>query len=184
MKSEYRRNQLKLTLQIQVFDPEGELIDERKVGEDLMLDNFKNLIAAIFYPETSSLTTASVKDTGGVSRTLEVLLSTAYFGGTSPTGVRIVVGSGTTTPARTDYKLESQVAEKVPAQSIAADAISWQAEILFTTSVTLSEAGMIGKYYSAAAAALVDVLLFRDLIDPALSIPAGGKCRITYTLGF
>jgi len=181
---ECKRNQLRLILEIEVQDKEGNVIAVRRIEKDLMLDNFKNLLAAIFYPETSSLTTAEVKDTGGITRTLEILLSTAYFGGTSPTGVRIAVGTGTTTPARTDYKLESQVAEKVPTQSIAADAISWQTEILFTTTVTLSEAGMIGNYYSAAAAALVDILIFRDLIDPALPVPAGGKCVVTYTLGF
>jgi len=177
-------NQLRLVLKIEVYDKKGNLIETRKTERDLLLDNFKNFLAAIFYPETTTLTTASVKDTGGVSRTLEILLSTAYFGGTSPTGVRIVVGSGTTTPTRGDYALESQVAEEIPTQSIGADSISWRAEITFTTSVTLGEAGMIGKYYSNAAAALIDVLLFRDLIDPVLSIPAGGTCRVTYTLGF
>jgi len=175
-------NFLKLILEVYVTDQKGKIIQERRIENDLILDNFKKLVAACLFPETTALQSVQLREEGGTLQTFEILLSTSYFGGTSPTGVKLAIGTGETTPSREDYKLASELVREIPTQTIETAAIEWSHTFPITTTTEISEVGLFGKYYSTSAAALQTVLLFWDLIEPPVVVEGGQSITVKYTL--
>jgi len=187
-------------LEIEVRNKEGKLIDRRKKVGDLILDNFRDIIAEVFYPfvtlGNNAWRTAAVVDVGGTARSIAVFSSAntfdpgyagnflhrRYYG--YDVGVRIAIGTSTIAPTRGDYKLGAQVAMGTPTQTIGADYISWAISLTLVEAADIAEAGMRLRCIVAGYAATPtygDILLFRDTFTP-VSVPAGGTISITYTL--
>jgi len=203
---------LKVQLRIEVRDERGRLIAKRQKESDLILDNFRDILAALFIPEFSwaEVTTfrakayekyAALVDMGGTAR------STPVWGGYTPYtdqdrsihlagiagyshlpagsgGVRIRIGTSTVSPSRSDYKLGAEVASGVPTQTVGADYISWAVSIVLATAADIAEAGMSIRCNYSAVGTVVAFTNFLIFRDTftAISVPAGGTISITYTL--
>jgi len=195
-----KKDFLGVKLTIEVRDKEGKLIKKICKESDLILENFRDLIAEVLYPyvtvAVNSWRTAALIDTGGTARSVAVF-STANTADTgdggnflmkrywdTDFGVRIAIGTSTVSPTRADYKLGAEVARGIPTQTIGADYISWAISITLTTAQDIAEAGLM--LYCIVAGytvtpTLADILMFRDTFTP-VSVPAGGTISITYTL--
>jgi hypothetical protein len=163
---------------IAVRDKEGKVLKEICKDGDLVLLNWKKLAAAFGIPfqNTSVL---SVVDYRGYIQTYSVNYLATNLTGSSGTA-NIGLGSDTTPPSESDYKLGSEWAKSgnltITWTNPSPD--EWNASISYTfsTSVqrTLSELGVytFNGY----------VLLCRDVLPEPITIPAGASVTITYTL--
>jgi hypothetical protein len=189
----------KIELTVKGYDQNGKLIAERKVIGDLLLNNFKNWLAAVLRPEeniaSASSRTVSLTDTGGTARSVPVVSSKTITGGSGAIfnyvnanwtyGCRIRIGTGTATPARTDYALGAEVATGIPTQTIGADYIIWAVSITLASAADITEAGLSAywNYADGATAAYANFLLTRDTFT-AVSVPAGGTISVTIKFTF
>jgi len=195
-----RRQPVRVTLRIEVRNREGKLIDVREKVSDLILDNFRDIIAEVLYPLITTTATgwrsAAVVDIGGTSRSLAVFSSAddrdmgeagnflhrSYS--SFDVGVRIAIGTSTVAPSRGDYKLGAEVARGTPTQTVGADYISWAISLTLTAAADIAEAGLMLRCIVAGwgvTPTFGDILLFRDTFTP-VSVPAGGTISVTYTL--
>jgi len=153
---------------VKVWDAEGRLIATRRKVSDLLLLNFLRRIQVEQLYRADSL---ALTEEGGASYT---------FADThNLTDNKIAVGTGTTAPARTDYALESKVAETtaVTVTEIDYATVTAAASITLTTAADITEAGFF--FYSATDAKWF--MMIRDTF-PAVSVPAGGTISITFKI--
>jgi len=203
---------LRIHLRLEVKDRHGKLVGVREEENDLILDNFKEVLAAMLTPyyEWSLVSGAEVKgaevlaalvDTGGTarntaihgvytvgttnSRPINILGVSGYNTiGAGGFGVKIVIGTSTVTPSRSDYKLGAQVAEGTPSKTVGVDYIGWAVSIVLETAADIAEAGLYLRANLSSTGApwyIGNALLFRDTFTP-ISVPAGGTISITYKL--
>jgi len=172
---------LRVELVVEVRDKSGKLVGRRCKSGDLILNNFKNFIATVLYPLTSDLQKASMVSADGVAQTPHILVAAYYFGRYGPTGVQIAVGTGTTAPARDNYKLEAEVKRGTPSQTVGADYISWAVALILDVAATIAEAGLLTQWYCQDIGTLKWFLNFRDTFTP-IDVPAGGTISVTYKL--
>jgi len=193
-----KRGLITVELRVKVRDKDGKLVAVRRKKSALILNNFRDLLAHLFYPEETIAATNKRRITlvnlGGSSVGINVRSATGSAAGYGlcwqtvenvdmKVGVRIRIGTSTVSPARTDYKLGAEVANEVPSQTVGADYISWAVSIVLAAAADIAEAGLSMRAQTAtvAAAAYDNFLLFRDTFTP-ISVPAGGTISITYTL--
>jgi len=190
---------MRVELRVEVRDEEGKPVATRKCRGDLILDNFKELLAAILMPcmtlAAGANTTASLVTLAGEAVSTSIWANSAITSGQglnftgfqrSPdaeVGMWIMVGTSTVSPTRGDYKLGAEVARAIPSQTVGADYISWSVSIVLEAAADIAEAGLMGFIQRNFAASIVvdAILLFRDTFTP-ISVPAGGTISVTYTL--
>lgn len=103
----------------------------------------------------------------------------------STNGSAIVVGSGTTPPIVTDYKLESQITTVSGSASYkrvsAANSDTFTAVATITNTgtepITISEVGLQLKATNNS-----NYMVERTLLESPITIPAGGTGNVTYTI--
>jgi len=194
------------TLTIRAYDRRGRLIAMRFVRQKLILDNFKEILAAFLNPEAAfgaqgtTLSRASAVDMTGLALSPAIvahayipsgerlaaglvnLASQVTSGGGDLVGVRIRIGTGTVTPARADYTLGSEVASGVPTRTIGPDYVTWGVAITLVTGATITEAGMslFGHGYGVNNEywSPKHFLLFRDVFT-GVEVPDGGTISVT-----
>jgi len=182
--------------EVKVYDKRGKLKAFRFMRQELILDNFKNMLAEIIYPlvtvPSGSYRTASMVDVGGVTRAPSIYSGDETTDGYAhgllcsgrvniTLGCIIRIGTSTVAPARGDYALGAEYASGTPTQTIGADFISWSIGITLTTVATITEAGLsclyqYQKYPNSPATA--HFLLFRDTFTGVV-VPDGGTISIT-----
>jgi len=187
-----------VTLIVEARDKNGKLVDRRVKEADLILDNFKNLIAYLFYPEETISAgwrrRISLVNMAGTSTALNVRSTRDVVSGygtcwqtvrqaSMKVGTRLRIGTGTVAPTRGDYKLGAEVASAVPSITIGADYIEWKVAILLTVAYDISEAGLSTRAQLSdnATPAYDNFLLFRDTFTP-ISVPADGSISVIYKL--
>jgi len=205
---------LRVKLRVEARNRKGKLVAERVKEADLMLNNFKNIIASLLIPEFSFAGAAvanqktfeqyaSVVDTGGVTRDvathggftvgagdnflIALLALSGYDAYTSGSlGVRIRVGTSTVGPTRNDYALGAEVANGIPTQTVGADYVSWAVSIVLETAADITEAGLSLRCMagSVGSAPTFVDVLLFRDVFTAVSVEAGGSISITYTLTF
>jgi len=190
---------LRINLRVEVRDKDGKLVDIRRKESDLILDNFRDVLAVLLRPfenlpygVTRAAGLVSVEGSAfnipiwsnednppGQGLTFTGASREPLWGG----GVWIVIGTSTVTPSRGDYKLGAFVARAEPSQTIGADYVSWAASFVLETAADIAEAGLSCNFQSAflATTSWPEFLLFRDTFTP-ISVPAGGTISVTYTL--
>jgi len=206
------RGMLKVKLKIEVRDREGRLVGLREEVGDLILDNFRDILAALFTPDFSwgdgvGIGTiafekyASLVDLGGAARSVPtwggVNIGTGDSRSISFTGlagydlvaggaagITIRIGTSTVSPTRADYRLGAEVAYGVPTQTVGVDYISWAVSIVLEAAADIAEAGLsMGCNYAAVGGAYV---LYPFLLFrdtfTPISVPAGGTISVTYTI--
>jgi len=207
-----RNRPLRVKLRVEVRDKDGSLIDVREKEGDLILDNFRDWLAAILSPrfEWSAVTGvnitgkeiyASLVDEGGVAcdvpavgvRTIGTgdsqvinFLGIAGYDAITPSwlGVQISIGTSTVAPTRGDYKLGAEVARATPTQTVGADYISWAVSIVLEAAADIAEAGLSLTCFDVAVGTYLGRGIFFLFRDTftPVSVPAGGTISVTYTL--
>jgi len=203
---------LKAQLKIEVRDKEGKLVAVRKKEIDLILDNFRDILAALLTPQFdfSDITSpavvgaakyagivdlegtardvpthaiATVGTTDNVGMTITCLSGYDYVIKGS-IGVTILIGTSTAAPTRGDYKLGAQVAWGIPTQTVGADYISWAVSIVLETAADIAEAGLsiFANVVAPLTTRVMKAILLFRDTFTAVSVPAGGTISVTYTL--
>jgi len=193
-----KRKLLGIKLRVEARDRHGRVVGVREKSGDLILDNFRDILATIFYPESTyvlgSRRNADVVDFGGAAVSVPVVSNVDLSSGEGHSmlgawvtefivGVLIHIGTDTTPPTRGDYKLGAEVERGAPTITVGADYISWAVSIVLEAAKTIAEAGMTLRLNYAFSATLVGtrVFVFRDTFTP-IDVPAGGTISVTYTL--
>jgi len=207
-----RSGLLRIKLKVEVRDKHGKLIDMREKEGDLILDNFRDLLAAILTPyvEYSAATTVdytaeevntSLVDLGGTARTVttvgvrtvgasdNVIINFLGISGYDATpagalGVRIHIGTSTVAPSRGDYALGAEITRKTPTQTIGADYISWAVSIVLEAAADVAEAGLslVMTIAPVGSPVMRGGILLFRDTFTPISVPAGGTISVTYTL--
>ena len=181
-------------LSVKVYD-KGALQASVTENNDLVMNNFMNFLQSWLSYETptSAPSTFTMTDTSGTVRTLDgrdstntgitctwacEITSQPYAGG------YIAVGTGTTAPARTDYKLTSQYQSLVtvnpPTYDPSTGNIIFGVGIIAGAATNIAEAGFFENWYIGGSA-WVDFLMFHDAF-PTIAVSAGNTISVQYTV--
>lgn len=184
---------MKAYVTLELFNRQGKRVSRKRFGSRSFVEAFLSLLKAQIDPGTN---VASVTDTGGTDRTL--VDATTNFSCLALSHDRgIVVGSGSTAVAVTDYKLATLIADgtstdelsygvqSVSAMTISDPNASFTIQRDFTNSsgaeITVNEVGIyaVGNYASPGATYFC---IIRDLISGGQAVPDGQTLRVTYTI--
>ena len=174
-------------LEIVVRDSQGNIIKKvTKVG-DPPVKNFLVLFMFAFFEETSpdQILNDTAVDVDGTTRTIYKRVDYAHA--THYDISDIAIGNGTNPQYSIDkYKLDNEIA-RFDIQTFGAFYNSTHMWILFRAQWTnpygdlnITEVGLIWDDYNYQATSTGDFLIFYDVIDPPITVPAGGSITVTY----
>jgi hypothetical protein len=194
-------------IELVVTDREGRVIRRVAVNEDLFnkaLERSNNdfstawfirILRALFEPlSTSGVSSASYTDTTGTARTQD-FKKPMYSTGTGCPSLNdflstvscynrlwVSCGTGTTPPTRTDYKLESEVAEGVASLTVSEDigVITVAGAFTFTADTVISEIGLKWEGTVSGSSTCGKVLLDRTVLSTPITVPAGTTLTVVY----
>jgi hypothetical protein len=182
-------------LSIKVYGDTGALQASVTENNDLVMNNFMNFLQSWLSYETttSAASTFTMTDTTGTVRTL-VGRDSAYTYSTCTwacettnqpyAGGYIAVGTGTTAPARTDYKLTSQYQNLVtvnpPTYDPSTGNIIFGVGIIAGTAAAIGEAGFFENWYIGGTT-WANFLMFHDTF-PTIAVSAGSTISVQYTV--
>ncbi len=171
--------QVKTKYNVKVFDKDGKLLKEVEKSGDLVLNNFLNLLSMLC--GTYSDSSLVLVDESGTERARMLKYWHYYMGHVH--GVNYIeIGTGTTTPTEDDYALASFLARspeltaEVERVAVGQHRITLTHRFDFDTETTITEIGVSGydgSYY---------YLMIRDLLDPSVTVPAGGFLMVGYQI--
>ena len=161
-------NQMNVALNIKVLNPDGTVATNYSYPHDIITNQFINFLAGMWASNgygvpcplannVASGASVSMCDQGaGYSPFVAEYYGSVntYFVGDD--GGYIAIGTGTTTVARTDYKLQTQVGSWSPVTTptISGNSVTVVASITLTSPQTISEAGFaeqLGSTYQGSA---------------------------------
>lgn len=159
---------------------------------DIILDNFGYVVAGLIRQPTSTVNTVPLTDTGGNARTPNLYITSAAGSVTNCNsalaGTRMQLGSGTSTPARTDYAIQTPLATapentffNTGAGSYAAGVVSFSGSVTAGGSGTVNEAIFTGRW-TYTGTTLADFALFHDKLAAGVSFTAGKTLTASYSI--
>lgn len=172
-------------VKIEAFDENMKKIGERNIDDDLLTDNFGSFWKA-FFQEWSIARTQSLTRTDGASVTITINSeSTAIWnpGVGAGRGSRIAIGTGTSSPQRSDYNLEATLSSQVNADAVwisAAGEIRFATTFIYSSPVSISEVGWLFRMYALSSGTWDDFLFSRQ----TFSSLEGIVFTVTYTIKF
>jgi len=184
-------------VRIEHYSRNGKLKRVYKKENDRVLNNFGYLLKAIFYPinKGANVLITGFVDEYGRSFGLQIGLSSYTWDYVYEEERKYYceIGTGTTAPANSDYKLENYhnrgVAE-IYSLDLGADKISitLRASVQATANVTINEVGLSlhtrGRNVEQATWVSAYVLLFRDVLSEGISMLSGEYLAVYYTIEF
>ena len=189
---------IKVLYEVEVRNKQGKLLTKRKGVSKSLLANFMR-----WFKAKISVTTESVVDTDGTSRTI-------IYGGTiSNHGVAgrinaeddnddygIMVGSGTVAVSPEDYQLASKIAHGIGTGQldygtqtfetvvVSNNTSSFRVSRTFTNlsgaSISVQELGIAMKTYTTDQTT-ISILILRDVLASPVSVPDGATLTVRYT---
>lgn len=180
------KGNLRVGLEIEGRDKNGEVIKRTCKDRDMILDNFKLLFLSGLLGEAADVPT---KNEAGGAQT--ICGNIVHFGDAPvnyalhTAGRVLAIGTGTTAPARTDYCLETKVDETtLVSKSVGADYVQFYGALAIAAGADITEAGlflMCHKHIEGNWQATAKILMFRDTFDP-ITVPPLGTITMTYTI--
>ena len=164
-----------------------------KITSNLILDNFGLWLAKIFSTLTTTNQSFTGVNTGGANSPIHSrALTSNVFNITSggAVGVRLIVGSGSTPPARTDFFVQTKFitapenalfASGFPVYNSVLGNFKNLGSILARGSGTINESALVDRMRTQASG-IADLSLFRDIISPAVPFIAGQSIALEYTI--
>jgi hypothetical protein len=181
-------------LSVRVYD-KGVLQASVTENDDMVMNNFMNFLQSWLSYEgaSSASSTFTMTDNSGTARTMvgrdsagtATTCTWACEINTPPyAGGYIAVGTGTTAPARTDYKLASQYQSLVtvtqPTYDPSTGNIVFGVGIIAGTAASISEVGFLENWY-VGSTSWVNFLMFHDTF-PTVVVAPGNTISIQYTV--
>jgi len=172
------------------------LLKDKKTNEinsNLILNNFGLLLAKLFSTLTTSNQSFTGVNTSGAnipihSRALTSNVFNITSGGS--VGIRLIVGSGSTPPARTDFFVQTKFviapentlfASGFPVYNSGLGTFKNLGSIIAGGAGTINESALVDRMRTQASG-LADLSLFRDIISPAVPFIAGQSIALEYTV--
>lgn len=168
---------------IKVFRKDGSLKAKRVIKDDLLLDNF------IEYHKDLANLDVSLTLTDGTDVTWDLTAgntdeSQNYEAYWSPDN-KIAVGTGTTSPSRSDYDMESTAAETTEVTvDLGTGFVSWSATITLSSATDVTETGLYSEVPGGGTLVTnnpshVWLFLMRETFS-AISVAAGESISISF----
>jgi len=163
---------------------------KRSLKNDLGTDWFGRFLAALFKnTPLSGSETFDAYDTSGASHTIEVKFYARSYQfnatGDCDVGCYIGIGTGTTAPTKTDYKLASEVERKAASASYTdgGDYVKVCASFTLSTTTTIWEVGLYYKCgYDHGGSVGPIILLDRTVLDSGVDFEAGVPMGVCYKI--
>ena len=195
-------NQMNVALNIRVLNPDGTVAANYSYPHDIITNQFIKFLAGMWgyngngaaCPSANNVGSGtSVSMCGGTGQAYSPFVS-AYYGSVNTAyvtndGGYIGIGTGTTTVARADYKLQTQVGSWAPVTTptISGNSVTVVASITLTSPATVSEAGFAeesGACYQASCplgGTTYMFLFFHDTFA-GFAVSTDQTVQIQYTL--
>ena len=172
------------------------LLKDKKTGEiksNLILNNFGLWLAKIFSTLTTSNQSFTGVNTGGVNSPIHSrALTSNVFNITSggSVGVTLIVGSGSTPPARTDFFVQTKFltapenalfASGFPVYNSGLGNFKNLGSIIAGGAGTINESALVDRMRTQASG-IADLSLFRDIISPAVPFISAQSIVLEYTI--
>ena len=161
-----------------------------KIVSNLILDNYGLMLAAMHNGNPAGTTNASLTDDAGVGgRIISLFAGVNFVDTTSALGIVHRIGSGTTTPARSDFEVATGFGTApesgdIDPSNVIFDSASGSfigvSVIIAGGAGTINESVLKGKWRSAAG--ILNFALFRDIISPAVPFVASNTIILEYTI--
>jgi hypothetical protein len=156
--------------------------------DDMLLNNFGMWLASIIQPPSVGITGYTMYDTSNTART-SIYLDSTFF--SSPAGFIFQFGAGTTTPARTNYQMQTPFLGSpemnkfnVGSSSYAGNTISFANVITAGGSGTINEVGVFFQTWMWDSNSVQRVfLLIRDVLGTGISFVAGNPIVASCAMG-
>ena len=195
-------NQMNVALNIKVLNPDGKVAANYSYPHDIITNQFIKFLAGMWgyngngaaCPSANNVGSGtSVSMCGGTGQAYSPFIS-AYYGSVNTAyvtndGGYIGIGTGTTTVARADYKLQTQVGSWAPVTTptISGNSVTVVASITLTSPATISEAGFaeqLGACYQASCPLGGTTYMFLFFHDTFAGFAVGTDqtVQIQYTL--
>ena len=196
----------KIFIALEVRDQSGKVIHRRRERGHSWVRNYYNMLVAHagFLPCNSDMNLRIQRQGGqwcGHSSMYSVLNLGWWRGAAGNHNRGILIGTGTTPPTLDDYALEAKITHGTgEGQMLYQQQAEHQHEVISggwrTTmvrqfnnnsgaSIYVAETGIMGQMYSQINGSgyyCYDVLVCRNVHDPAVEVPHGGLLTVTYTI--
>lgn len=178
------QGKIKASLSLVARDRDGKVIGKVCKDDDMILKQFADIILFGLVGHSNAYTSdtyVTSKSEDGAAQTVRIFRTdaTSFIVGSTESRRKIVIGTGTTAPVRTDFVIETPYANS-EAVSVAQTAgyVSFVAAIDCPTAATITEAGLSNKY-NVSGVGLRWFLLLRDTFD-GIDVPEGGTLTVSY----
>ena len=160
-----------------------------KIVSNLILDNLGKLLAILFSGNPSGLRGATVIDEIGTGRGIRTYTGQNFTIGNA-LGVVHKVGSGTTTPARSDFEVETAFGTVPESGNIDGSTPIWNSSLgIFrsTSSLTAGGSGTVNEAVlklgmNDTTVANRFIALYRDIVSPSQAFIVGQSIALEYTI--
>jgi len=184
-----RKMNVKAYLKIKVINEKGKCIYYRRYRSRSFVANFINALYTLLSNQGATLV-----NTGGGTYTPKSGFAMQVADSSNDGSYGIQIGSGTTAPAITDYRLTQLIPNGTSAGQMQYGAVTVMSPVINTTnntgyitvtraftnnsggSITVSEVGLVALYYYN------DVLLIHDLLPTPITVPNGSTLSIAYEI--
>jgi len=175
-----------------VYDKDGKLIKEEIQKGKLPTATFVRLFGRYVAGPKSTGNYFTAIDEAANTYTLITGTgsSTSAFYYTGDGRVKIAIGTGTTPPSRSDYRLENKIAEvslsapyitQIEAPDYSSITVYYIASFNFTSDTTITECGL---FYLLRTALASDNWFLMDRSSLNVTVPAGGGLAIQFVITF
>jgi len=192
LSDKFTKDVLKLSpiLTVTVYDSNGNLKSTQVKEDDLIVNNFRDWLQALFTTGTS--VTASLTNDANTTKTVNIRSGTyanSWLDSATGSGTKggvAGIGTGTTAAARTDYALETQVEADAtqfsgfPQYSTSTGIITMSFSFPITDTHAITEA-VFGCNWVASDASENTFILFHDVFS-AVNVVNGDTLVLGYTL--
>jgi len=158
-----------------------------KIVSNLILDQWGKLNTGLFFGSPQGSANINIKDEFGVIRTVRVYGATG-FNIPPANGCLHRLGSGTTTPLRTDFEVDTSFGIAPESDNINPTNPVWDSPTGSFKSSSIIQAGGSGTVNESAFKQIMNSLalaqtftLMRDIISPAQTFVAGDTIILEYT---
>jgi len=172
------------------------LLKDKKTGEivsNLILDQFGLWLTGLFTPLSAGNRTITITDSTGAPISVAVYTSLTTFNaivGGVAVGQRLQVGSGSSSPLRTNFAIETPFATVPEMNPFSGSTPVWNSGSgLFKTAGLISAGGsgtvresILRNQWRDVGVGTRNYTMFRDLISPALGFTAGQSIALEYTV--
>jgi len=164
-----------------------------KIFSNLILDQFALVLAGLFNQPIAqpSFSQRTIKNISNSNNTVNLIQNEPFNDNDTGTlGCQMQVGSGSTTPLRTNFNIETAfgtapesgfILQGTPVYNSSLGQIKFNGSIITGGAGTINEAGFFGQFKRSSEDVEI-YMFFRDIISPAQAFVAFQTITVEYTI--